>query len=395
VKKIFFDHISTTPTDKRVVEAMLPYFTEHFGNPSSLFYEYGQQANQALEEAREKVASLIGASPQDIVFTSGATEANNMAIKGIAWANEGKGKHIIISQIEHFSVTFAAQALTKWGFEVTKLPVDGHGLVDPEDLRKAIRPDTILISIMHGNNEIGSIEPLKELVAVAREREIPFHTDAVATAGIVSLNVEDLGVDALTLSGHSIYGPKGIGALYLRKGTRIEPLIQGGYQENGYRSGTENLPGAVGLGVAAELAEREMDDRTRHLLTLRERLWNGLATRITDLHFTGHPTRRLPGHVSFWVENAEGESLLLHLALRGIAVASGSACSSNIRGRSEEDLAASHVLSAIGVPSHICTGSLTISLGKDNRPEEVDYFLEVFPGIVERLRAMSPWQKKR
>jgi cysteine desulfurase len=393
MKKIFFDHISTTPPDPRVVEGMQPYFTEYFGNPSSLFYEYGQQASEALEESRHKVACLIGADPQNIIFTSGATEGNNMAIKGIAWANENKGKHIILSQIEHFSVLFAAQALSRWGFEITYIPVDNYGIVDLDTLKAAFRKDTILVSIMHANNEIGVIEPLKEIAQLTREKGVIFHTDAVATAGIIPLNVEELGVDALTLTGHSFYGPKGIGALYLRKGIRMEPLLQGGFQESGYRSGTENLPGAVGLGIAADLAREEMADRTTHLLSLRERLWKGLAERITDLHFTGHPTQRLPGHVSFWVENAEGESLLLHLALRGIAVASGSACSSNIRGRAEEDLAASHVLTAVGVPNHICTGSLTISLGKDNNLDEVDYFLEIFPGIVEQLRSMSPWQR--
>lgn len=392
MRKIFFDHISTTPTDPRVVEEMLPYFTSQFGNPSSLFYEHGQQAAKALEEARAKVAGLIGAEAQNIIFTSGATEANNMAIKGIAWANEDKGRHIILSDIEHFSVLFAAQALSRWGFEITRVPVDSYGIIDLGALKASIRADTILISIMHANNEIGTIEPIVEIANIAREKGILFHADAVGTVGIIPVNVGELGVDALTLAGHSFYGPKGIGALYLKQGIRIDPLLQGGFQEAGYRSGTENLPGTVGLGVVAQIAKEEMPSRIEHLLRLRDLLWRGLSQRIQDIHFTGHPTQRLPGHVSFWVENAEGESLLLHLAFKGIELASGSACSSNIRGRTEEDLAASQVLTAIGVPSHICTGSLTISLGKDNNREEVEYFLEVFPGIVERLRAMSPWK---
>jgi cysteine desulfurase len=392
MRKIFFDHISTTPTDQRVVEEMLPYLTSQFGNPSSLFYEYGQKAASALEEARNRVAGLIGAEPHNIIFTSGATEATNMALKGIAWANEDKGRHIILSDIEHFSVLFAAQALTRWGFEITKVPVDRGGIIDLAALKASIRADTILISIMHANNEIGTIEPITEIANIAKEKGIFFHTDAVAAAGIIPVDVKELGVDALTLAGHSLYGPKGIGALYLKQGVKIEPLLQGGFQEAGYRSGTENLPGAVGFGVAAQLAKEEMPQRMEHLLSLRAQLWEGLTQKIRNIHFTGHSTQRLPGHVSFWVENAEGESLLLHLVFKGIAVASGSACSSNIQGKTEEDLAASHVLTAIGVPSHICTGSLAISLGKDNNSEEVDYFLEIFPGIVDQLRAMSPWQ---
>lgn len=389
--KAFFDHIATTPVDPRVEEGMRPYFREVFGNPSSLFYEAGQMAHRAVEEARKKVADLIGARSEEIIFTSGATESNNLALQGIALAHQEKGRHLILSEIEHFSVLNVARALERLGFEVTLLPVDSEGLVDPRDVERAIRKETILISVMHANNEIGSIEPIEEIGRIAQERGIAFHSDAMGTAGTIPLDVGRLGVTALTFAAHAFYGPKGVGALYLKKGIRLQPLFYGGYQEVGYRSGTENVPGIVGMGIAADLARQEITSRNEHLLFLRQKLWQGLEERVEYLHFTGHPVRRLPGHVSFWVEYAEGESLLLMLSLKEIATASGSACSSNIRGEDEKDLAASRVLNAIGVPSDICTGSLTLSLGKENTLEEVEYFLEVFPGIVKKLWEMSPF----
>jgi cysteine desulfurase len=387
---IFFDHISTTPLDPRVFEAMRPYFTEHYGNPSSHIHEQGQRALAAVDAARNRVAALIGAGPREIVFTSGATESNNLAIKGVAEAAGAKGRHIVVSEVEHFSILNALVPLRNRGYEVTMLPVDDTGSIDPDDLRKAIRRDTVLVSVMHANSEIGTIEPVAEAGRIARERGVLFHTDAAASAGHVPLDVRRIGADLVTLSAHNFYGPKGTGALYIREGVPVTSQLDGGFQELGYRAGTENVPGIVGMGVAAEIAAREMDGWAAGLRVLGRRLWDGIASGIPHLHFTGHPENRLPGHVSFWVEFAEGESLLLFLNVQGVMAASGSACSSNLRGRDEEDLTASHVLRAIGVPSDICTGSITFSLGKESTEQEVDAVLGMLPGIVRRLRDMSP-----
>lgn len=395
---IFFDHISTTPIDPRVLEAMMPYFTERYGNPSSHIHDQGQQALKAIDAARAEVAGLVNAKPEAIVFTSGATEANNLAIKGAAEAWGKKGKHLVASEVEHFSVLNALLPLRNRGYEVTAVKADSDGKVDPDDVRKAIRTDTVLVSVMHANSEIGTLEPIEEIGRIAREREVLFHTDATASAGHIPLDVTAAGADLVTLSAHNFYGPKGTGALVVREGVRLESQIDGGFQEMGYRAGTENVPGIVGMGKAAKIASEEMGEWSFRLRRLEKRLRDGIASSVEHLHFTGHPTDRLPGHVSFWVEYAEGESLLLFLALHGVMAASGSACSSNLKGRDEEDLVASHVLRAIGVPSDICTGSITFSMGKGNTDQDVDQVLSVLPGIVRRLWEMSPtyldYQKK-
>jgi cysteine desulfurase len=385
--KIFFDHISTTPLDPRVLEAMMPYLTEWYGNPSSHIHDQGQAALRAVDNARGEVAALIGAKPSEIVFTSGGTESNNLAILG---ATESSGKrHVVVSEVEHFSVMNALIPLRNAGYEVTMVPVDRDGRVAPADVRKALRPDTGLLSVMQANSEIGTLQPVEEIGMIARESGVTFHLDATASAGHIPCDVRTLPADLVTLSAHNFYGPKGTGALYVREGVKVSPRSFGGFQEMGYRAGTENVAGIVGMGAAAAIAAKEMDAWAKHLLRLGKMMWDGLAS-IPLLHFTGHPSLRLPGHVSFWVEHAEGESLLLFLNMKGIMAASGSACSSNLRGEDEEDLVASPVLRAIGVPSDICTGSITFSLGKGNTEEEVRLTVEVLPGIVERLREMSP-----
>jgi len=385
--KIFFDHISTTPLDPRVLDAMMPYLTEWYGNPSSHIHEQGQTAVRAVDRARGEVAALIGAKASEIVFTSGATESNNLAVLG---ALEASGKrHVVVSEVEHFSVMNALIPLRNAGAEVTVVPVDRDGLVAPDDVRKALRPETGLLSVMHANSEIGTIQPVEEIGRIARERGVTFHVDAAASAGHIPCDVRAIPADLVTLSAHNFYGPKGAGALFIRDGAKVASRSFGGFQEMGYRAGTENVPGVVGMGAAAAIAAKEAGSWASHLRNLGKRLWEGLAA-IPLLHFTGHPALRLPGHVSFWVEHAEGESLLLFLDVKGIMAASGSACSSNLRGEDEEDLVASPVLRAIGVPSDICTGSITFSLGKGNTEEEVRRTLDVLPGIVERLREMSP-----
>jgi cysteine desulfurase len=387
--KVFFDHISTTPLDHRVLEAMMPYLTEWYGNPSSHIHEQGQAALRAVDKARGEVAALIGAKPSEVVFTSGATESNNLAVLGAAEAAGTARRHAVVSEVEHFSVMNALIPLRNAGWAVTVAPVDRDGVVDPAAVRKALRPDTAIVSVMHANSEIGTIEPVGEIGRIAREAGATFHVDATASAGHIPLDVRELPADLVTLSAHNFYGPKGAGALYVRGGAKVAPRTFGGFQEMGYRAGTENVPGIVGMGAAATIAAREMGEWAERLTRLGRMLWDGLAG-IPLLHFTGHPSRRLPGHVSFWVEHAEGESLLLFLNVKGIMAASGSACSSNLRGHDEEDLVASPVLRAIGVPSDICTGSITFSLGKGNTEDEVRLALEALPPIVERLRAMSP-----
>ncbi len=387
---IFFDHISTTPLDPRVFEEMKPYFLDWYGNPSSHIHDQGQAALKAVDAARSRVAALVGAAPGEIVFTSGASEANNLAIKGAAEACGARGGHIVVSALEHFSVMNALIPLRIRGFDVTVLAVDSDGKVDPEDVRRALRPDTFLVSVMHANSEIGTIEPIAEIGRMARDRGVLFHTDATASAGAVPLDVQAAGADLATLSAHNLYGPKGVGALYVRDGVRLVSQIDGGFQERGFRAGTENVPGIVGMGAAAAIAREEMAESAERLRRLGRRLWDGIGAAVSHLHFTGHPTDRLPGHVSFWVEYAEGESLLLFLNVHGVMAASGSACSSNLLGRDEEDLVASPVLRAIGVPSDICTGSITFSLGRGNTADEVDLVLRVLPVIVQRLWEMSP-----
>jgi len=386
MRKVYLDHASGTPIHPQVREGMLPYLKKIFGNPSSL-HQFGQEAASAVENARQRVAGLIGAEPEEIIFTGNGSEANNFVLKGIALAHQKKGKHIIVSSIEHFSVLHSAKTLEKWGFKVTYLPVDKYGLVDPAKVARAMTEETILVSIMHANNEIGTIEPIEEISRVVKERRAYFHTDAVATTGIIPLDVGELGVDCLSLSADQFYGPKGAGALFLRKGTRIMPFLEGGIQEDGRRAGTENVPGIVGLGKAAELAKKEMEERRQHFLFLRNKLMDQLPRRIEDLRINGHPELRLPNNVHVCIEFIEGESMLMLLNSQGIAASSGSACTSRA-------LKVSHVLTAIGVPAAVAQGSLLFSLGMDNTEEDIDYLLEALPPIVQRLREMSPLYKK-
>jgi cysteine desulfurase len=384
MKKVYFDHAATTPVHPKVVEAMLPYLKEQFGNPLSL-HSFGEDPREALEEARAKVADLIGARPNEIYFTSSGSEANNMAVKGIALMNRQKGQHMVVSAIEHQSVLNATQTLEKMGFEVTQVPVDQHGLVDADDLVAAIRDDTTLVSVMHANNEIGTIEPVAEIARAVKEKRkgITFHTDAVATVGTLPVDVKELGVDLLSLAGNQFYGPKGAGALFIKRGIRIMPLIDGGIQERGRRAGTENVPAIVGLGVAAELAQESLAEWAEKLIPLRDRLIERLTSEMDRVYLTGHPTKRLPGHVSVCIEFIEGESMLLMLNMQGIAASSGSTCTSRA-------LKASHVLMAIGLEAALAQGSLVFTLGESNTIEDVDYVAEVLPPIVERLRQMSP-----
>jgi len=379
------DHAATTATDVKVFEEMKPYFALKYGNPNSI-HSFGQETRDAVEEARGKVAHLIGANPAEIVFTAGGTEADNYAIKGIAWANQNKGNHIIASKIEHHAVLHSCRFLEKQGFKVTYLTVDKYGLVDPEEVKKAITDKTILVTIMHANNEIGTIEPIKEIAKIAKEAGVYFHTDSVQTVGHIPIDVNDLGVDMLSISGHKFYGPKGVGVFYLKKGTKIVSLMDGGAQEKNRRASTENVPGIVGIGKAAELAEKRLakgvEDR---VVKLRDKLIKGIMDKIGNVRLNGHPTNRLPGNANLCFEFIEGESMLLNLDMLGVAASSGSACTSG-------SLEASHVLLAIGLPPEIAHGSLRLTLGKDNTEEEIDYVIGILPGIIEKLRALSPFK---
>ena len=380
-KTIYMDNSATTPTRKEVVEEMLPYLTENFGNPSSI-YEPGKTSKHAIENARKKVAKAIGAEDNEIYFTSGGTESDNWAIKGVAFANRNKGKHIITSSIEHHAVLHTCLWLEGQGFEITYLPVDEYGMISLEDLKNTIRSDTILISIMLANNEIGTIQPVEEIGKIARERRIYFHTDAVQAIGHVPIDVKKMNIDLLSLSGHKFEGPKGCGALYIRKGTKIEALLHGGAQERKRRAGTENVPAIVGLGKAIELVTGEIEEKNKTLLEMRERLIGGLM-KVPKTHLNGHPTERLTNNVNVTFEYIEGESLLLLLNAKGIYASTGSACNSS-------SLEPSHVLTACGVPHEIVHGSLRLSLGSMNTQEDVDRVLEILPDIVQRLRNMSP-----
>jgi cysteine desulfurase len=387
MRHVYLDNAATTPLLPEVKEAMLPYLSEVFGNPSSL-HDWGDPARQAVENAREQVARLVGANePEEIIFTASGTESNNFAIKGLALAQQNKGKHIVISAIEHFSVLYSAKTLEKWGFELTLVPVDRFGRVNPDDVRKSIRKDTILVSIMHANGEVGVIEPIQEIAKITRENEVAFHTDAVATCGSIPVNVKELGVDALSLAGSQFYGPKGSAALWIRKGVRIVPFLDGGIQEGGRRAGTEDVPAIAGLGKAAELAIKEIPNRMQKMLPIRDKLLIGLPEKIDHVVVTGHPQLRVPWNASFCVEFIEGESMLMLLNSQGIAVSSGSSCTSRA-------LKASHVLLAMGYSHEIAQGSILFSLGIDNSPDDIDYVLDVMPPIVERLRQMSPLYSK-
>lgn len=380
-KIVYMDHAATTYAAPEVVEAMLPYFSEKFGNPSSV-YGIGQENKAAVDEARAKVAAAINAEPNEIYFTAGGTESDNWALKGVAFANIRKGKHIITTAVEHHAVLHAAEWLQSQGFEVTYLPVDQYGMVSPADVEKAIRPDTILISVMYANNEVGTIQPIAEIGAIARAHGIYFHTDAVQAVGHVPIDVKAEHIDMLSLSGHKFYGPKGIGVLYIRRGVRIQNLLHGGAQESRHRAGTENVAGIVGLGVAIERAVAAMPEESARLTAMRDHMIRELL-KIPASHLNGHPTQRLPNNVNITFEYIEGEGILLLLNMFGICASTGSACNS-------ASLEPSHVLTAMGVPHEIAHGSVRLTLGERNTEEDVSYVLEKLPEVVRKLRSMSP-----
>ncbi len=380
--QFYFDYAATTPVKKEVLEEMLPFFDVNFGNPSSI-YNIGRRSRAALDTARDRIAKTLNSKSGEIFFTGGGTEADNWAVKGVALANKNKGNHIITSKIEHHAILHACEDLEKKGFEVTYLDVDKHGLINVGDLENAIKDNTILISIMYANNEIGTIQPIRELAQVAKERKIIFHTDAVQAYGNKRIDVKEIDVDLLSISAHKIYGPKGVGALYIKQGTKIHQLIHGGAQEMKRRAGTENVPGIVGLGKAAELAHENIDEHVDRLTGLRDRLIDRIMTKIPYTKLNGHPTKRLPGNVNISFEFIEGESLLLNLDMVGIAASSGSACTSG-------SLEPSHVLSAIGLTHKIAHGSLRLTIGDFTTEDEIDYVIEQLQLIVDRLRQMSP-----
>jgi cysteine desulfurase len=383
---IYMDHSATTYVRREVVEAMAPYHVEHFGNPSSI-YSIARESKNAIDTARAQVAKALGAEPDEIYFTSGGSESDNWAIKGVAFANRKKGNHIITSKIEHHAVLHTCEYLEKEGFTITYLPVDQYGLVSPDDLEKAITDKTILITIMYANNEIGTIEPIAELGAVARKHKIPFHTDAVQVIGNVAVDVKAQNIDLLSLSAHKFYGPKGTGALYIRKGTKIDNLIHGGGQERRRRAGTENIAGIVGIGKAIELATSDIEGHNKKIQALRDRLMSGILAKIPNSRLNGHPEKRLPGNINISFEFIEGESMLLWLDDEGICASTGSACTSG-------SLEPSHVLLATGLPVEISHGSLRLTLGNVNTDADVDFVLEVLPKVVSKLRDMSPLYQK-
>lgn len=389
IQAIYMDHSATTPVDPEVAALMQEYMLKTYGNPSSI-HSFGRDARKAVEAARDDVAALVGAAEsREIIFTSGGTEADNLALIGAAQANRRRGNHIITSRIEHHAVLHTCEWLEKQGFQVTYLDVDAHGIVHPEILAGAMTAETILVSIMCANNEVGTLQPIKELAAIARERGALFHTDAVQAVGNIPVDVNSLGVDLLSLSAHKIYGPKGAGALYVRRGTRIHAVTHGGSHERRLRPGTENVPGIVGLGKAAELAARELDQRADHVRPLRDRLIKGIQERIPEVRLNGHPTERLPNNVNISFLYVEGESILLNLDMKGIAASSGSACTSG-------SLEPSHVLTAMGIPHEITHGSVRFSLGRQNDAGQVDYVIDVLGETIPKLRAMSPlYQDKK
>ncbi len=385
MRKVYFDHSATTPVDPSVAELMMKYMTEDYGNPSSV-HGFGRTVRKAVEEAREQVRKAIGAAHVgEIAFTSGGTEADNMALRGAAYANRQKGNHIITTAVEHHAVLTTCERLAKEGFELTVLPVDKYGAVSVEDVKNALTDKTILVSIMHANNEVGTIMPIAEIgkMLKSQEQKIIFHTDAVQSFGKIPVNVDELNVDMLTLSGHKIYGPKGVGVMYLRRGTWWQPIMYGGGQERRRRPGTENAPAIIGMGRAAELAVANMEEEAARLTKLRDKLVDRVLSGLPNVRLNGHPTKRLPGHASICIEHVEGESMLLSLDMKGIAISSGSACTSG-------SLEPSHVLLAMGIPHEIAHGSLRITLGRQNTEEDVDYFVDSLIPIVERLRSMSP-----
>ena len=384
-KKIYLDYAATTPVDPRVIKAMLPYLSKKFGNTMSL-HSFGQEAKEALEESREVIADLMKAKPNQIIFTSSATESNNLALKGIAFANRDRGRHIIISPIEHPCIIESAKWLETQGFEITKLKVDKYGLIDPDDIKKAIKKDTILVSIMHANNEIGTIEPIEEIGRICRERGVYFHTDAAQSFGKIPIDVNKMNIDLMTVSSHKMYGPKGAAALFIREGTKIEPLIHGGGHESGLRSSTVNVAAIVGLAEACKICKKEMGKEGRCLTRLSNKLIKGVLGKISGSHLNGHPKKRLPNNANFWFKGVEGESIVIQLDLLGIAASTGSACSS-------EKLEPSHVLLAIGLKPEQAHGSLRLSLGRWTTEKEINYVLKVLPEVIKKLRKISPFKE--
>jgi cysteine desulfurase len=385
MKRIYLDYAATTPTDPEVVKAMLPYFTDSFGNPSSL-YSYGQDNKAVLDEAREKIAAAIGAHSDEIIFTSGGTEADNTALAGVAWANKGRGNHIITTTLEHHAILETCHFLGENGFNITYVPVDKYGVVSPDDIKKSITPKTVLVSVMHANNEVGSIQPIEEISRITRAAGVYLHTDAVQTVGHLPVNVDKLGVDLLSLSAHKLYGPKGVGLLYARSGTRIASYMHGGAQEKGRRAGTENVAGIVGLAKAVELAICDLDGEMQRQTLLRDKLLKGLVDNIELIQLNGHPSRRLPNNVNVSIDYIEGEAMLLNLDLDDICVSTGSACSST----SQEP---SHVLMAMCIPPEKAHCSLRFTMGKWTTEAQISHVLEIMPSMVTRLRAMSPLMK--
>jgi cysteine desulfurase len=385
-RTVYLDNAAATRPYPEVVEAMQPYFIEHFGNPMS-FHSFGNAPKKAMEEARQAVAELVNTKPEEIFFTASGTEANNFAVKGAAFALEKKGKHIVTSAIEHYGVHHCCKMLERLGFETTYLPVDQYGMVDPGEVAKALRDDTILVSVMLANHEVGTIQPIRKIAEITRERKITFHSDARMAAGHIPIDMEALGVDMMTLSGQHFYGPKGSGALYIRKGVRIQPLIHGGVQEQGRRAGTENIPAIVGLGRASLLAKEKIPEEMERLSGLRNRLEKGLVDKIDELKINGHPESRLPGFLNLCVNYVEGEAMIMMMIAKGIMAASGSACSS-------EALKASHVLTAMGVDHAMAQGSILFSLGRETTADDIDYVIAELPPVVERLRMMSPIYQK-
>jgi len=386
MKRIYLDHNATTPVHPEVLEAMLPYFKDKFGNPSSI-HGFGREAKVALQEAREKVAQLLGVSSSEIFFTAGGTESDNLAVKGTAFANRNKGKHIITSRIEHHAILESCKFLEKEGFNVTYLPVDSKGVVYPEDLQKAVQNDIILVSIMYVNNEVGSIQPMEDISRIVKDKGIYLHTDAVQALGKIPIDVRKLNVDMLSMSGHKIYGPKGVGAIYIRKGVRITPWSHGGHHERSRRAGTENIPGIVGFAKAVELTLRELDDQNRHLKNLTETFYRKLVETVPDVILNGDLNSRAVNTLNLSFKGVEGESIILSLDLKGVAVTSGSACTSGT-------LEPSHVLSAMGIAPEIAQGAIRFSFGRGNTMEDVEYVASILPEIVNRLRSMSPLYAK-
>ena len=386
MNRIYLDHAATTPMRREVIEAMQPYLSQYFGNPSSL-HHFGKEAANAISDAREKAAHMLGARPDEVVFASGGTESDNLAVLGAAYANRDRGKHIITTQIEHYAVLEPCRFLEREGWRVTYLPVDRSGMVDPEDVREAITDETVLISVMHANNEIGTIQPLKEIGVLAKERGAYFHTDAVQTFSHIPIQVDEIHADLLSFSGHKFYGPKGVGGLYVRKGTAITPYLHGGYQEFRLRAGTENVAGIMGVGKAAQLATLEMDAQTAYITALRDRLVKSLL-EIEGVRLNGHPSQRLPNNINITAELVDGEAMLINLDFKGIAVSTGSTCTAASKGPS-------HVLTAIGLSYEDARSALRITLGKDNTEQEIEYFLEVFKDVLSNLRKMSPVYQER